>query len=69
MKKRERPEYHRPSLEGIYSPTLAERAIDEADHNYTKQMNFWWDSLTKKEKLAEWKKDGEQLQFYVSKPK
>jgi hypothetical protein len=63
-----RPTYHPVSTDGIYSPMLAEQLVDEARDGYKRQMQFWWDSLTIKQKKEEWEKGGDQLQFYVSNP-
>ncbi len=64
-----RPSYSQPSTGGVYSPAIAEQIVDDAREGYKREMQFWWDSLTLKQKKEEWKKDGDQLQFYVSKPK
>jgi len=64
-----KPTYHPASTEGIYSPMLAEREVDDARDGHKRQMQFWWEKLTPKQQREEWYKDGSQLGFYVSKPK
>ena len=64
-----KPVYTPPLTEGIYSPVLVEREVDSARDGHKIQMQFWWEKLTPKQQREEWYKDGNQLQFYVSKPK
>jgi hypothetical protein len=50
------------------SITEAERMIDHRKQNYQEALQKWWNDLTPKQKLAEWKKDKSHLSCYNIKP-